>query len=164
MAAQQTLLSFHQHEMDPEKSELEAARHTRDLEHAAAPCRTELAVCRRGQAALADAAMGWLMADAFLEGQATGARTGISWVDAWVTSGSGPQELRSPGCLGIADPRRRWFAAGLVLSEFDQTLISAFLGVFVGDRIHAGNQSQDRLSKFFILARRFMGLPADTWY
>lgn len=121
----------HQHEMELQRlqSELEAARHTRDLERLR--LQAELAV--QEVKVMADAAEQKVMADAFLEAvKATGTRTGISWVDAW------NQSIRPAGAsVSLVVWVGTMVAAGLVLSEFDQTLISAFLGVFVGDRIHA---------------------------
>ena len=81
--------------------------------------------------------------DAFTEAvKATQTVTGVGWVDAL------NQVIRPAGAVVslllwifsvtvafyVADATT--IKAGAALSEFDRTLISAFLGVFVGDRIH----------------------------
>ena len=121
----------HLHEMELQRlqSELEAARHTRDLER----LRLQSDLQVQEVKVMADAAEQKVMADAFLEAvKATGTRTGIAWVDAW------NQSIRPAGAsVSLVVWVGTMVAAGLVLTEFDQTLISAFLGVFVGDRIPA---------------------------
>lgn len=125
----------HLQEMDLQKlqSDLDAARHARDLER----LRTQSELGIKEVQVMADAAEQKAMADAFAEAvKATGQKTGVSWVDAWNAS------IRPAGAtVSLAIWIGTMLAAGLVLKEFDQTLIAAFLGVFVGDRIHAKGRS-----------------------
>lgn len=120
----------HQHEMDLQRlqSELEAARHTRDLERI--KLQADLGV--REIIAQADAIEKKVMTDAFLEAvRATNTVTGIRWVDAW-------NHIIRP--CGASISLLVWVVAmgvtGFILDQMDWALISAFLGVFVGDRIH----------------------------
>lgn len=119
----------HSHEMDLQRlqSELELGRHARDLERLR--LQAELGV--NEVHAVADAAEQKVMADAFLAAVAsTGKITGVRWVDAWNAS------IRPAGAtVSLAIWIGTMIAAGLVLQDFDQALIAAFLGVFVGDRI-----------------------------
>lgn len=71
--------------------------------------------------------------DAFVEAvKATGKKIGVAWIDAW--NGS-IRPLLATVCIGL------WIAsmmrAGWVLTEWDQSVISLALGVFIGGRIHA---------------------------
>jgi len=73
-----------------------------------------------------------VMADAFLEAvKATKVQTGVWWADAWnaVIRPSGATVSLIAWVVAMA-------VAGFVLGERDWALISAFLGVFVGDRIY----------------------------
>lgn len=120
----------HDQEMELQKlqAELDAARHTRDLE--SIRLQSELNV--KEITVQADAAEQKVMADAFLEAvKATGTKTGVLWVDAWngIIRPSGATVSLILWVSAMA-------TAGLVLGDFDKTLISAFLGVFVGDRIY----------------------------
>lgn len=121
----------HQHEMELQKlqAELEAGRHERNMASVRLQADLNLAEIK----VTADAVEQKVMADAFLEAvKATGQKTGVAWVDAWNAS------VRPAGAsVSLAIWVGTMIAASLVLTEFDQTLISAFLGVFVGDRIHA---------------------------
>lgn len=110
------------------QNELEDKRHARDI--ARLKLQSELGVKEiqiAGDVAISKAEM-----DAFVQAvQATKIVTGIKWVDAW------NQTIRP---LGATIALTIWVctmvAAAFVLTEFDQTLISAFLGIFVGERIH----------------------------
>lgn len=121
----------HVHEMEMAKlqSELEAARHDRDM--ARLQKQSDLQV--REVEVQTAATISVKEMDAFLEAvKKTGDPTGVWWVDAW--NGS----IRPAGAtISILIWVAAMVSSGLVLSEFDQTLISAFLGIFVGERIHA---------------------------
>lgn len=131
----------HQHEMELQRlqSELEANRHARDLERIRLQSDLKITEVK----VMGDVAEQKVMADAFLEAvKATQVVTGVKWVDAlnavirpsgaiislllWIVSVT--------VAFSVADAAM--IKAGAVLTEFDKTLISAFLGVFVGDRIH----------------------------
>lgn len=115
-------------EMQKMQSELDAARHARDLER----LRLQSDLDVKEVHVKADAAEQGVLVDAFLEAvKATSQKTGVWWVDAW--NGS----IRPAGAtVSLVLWVGTMVTAGLVLTEFDQTLIAAFLGVFVGDRIH----------------------------
>lgn len=131
----------HLHEMELQRlqSDLEASRHERDM--ARIRLQTDLKISE--VKVMGDVAEQKAMADAFLEAvKATQVVTGVRWVDAlnavirpsgaiislllWIVSVA--------VAFNVADVAM--IKAGAVLTEFDRTLISAFLGVFVGDRIH----------------------------
>lgn len=131
----------HQHEMELQRlqSELEAARHERDMARVRLQSDLKVAEIK----VVGDVAEQKAMADAFVEAvAATRVVTGVRWVDALNAV------IRPAGAIvslllwiasvviafGVADAAM--IKAGAVLTEFDKTLISAFLGVFVGDRIH----------------------------
>lgn len=120
----------HQHEMELQRlqSELEASRHSRDMERI--KLQSDLNI-KEVQIA-GDVAEQKAMADAFLEAvKATGIKTGIAFVDAWNAS------IRPAGAtVSLLIWVGTMISVSLVLTEFDRTLIAAFLGVFVGDRIH----------------------------
>lgn len=120
----------HRQEMELSKlqSELEAARHARDLERIRLQSDLKVTEVK----VMGDVAEQKAMADAFLEAvKATGQKTGIAWVDAW------NQSIRPAGAtISLLIWVGTMLAAGLVLREFDETLIAAFLGIFVGERIH----------------------------
>ena len=131
----------HQHELEMQRlqSELESSRHTRDMER----IQMQSALNVKEIQVVGDVAEQKLMADAFLEAvKATGTKTGVAVVDAWNAS------IRPAGAtfslaVWIGSVLAAYFAAdaalvasGTVLTDFDRSLISAFLGVFVGDRIH----------------------------
>lgn len=131
----------HAQEMDLQRlqSELEEKRHARDLERIRLQSDLNITEVK----VMGDVAEQKAMADAFIEAvKATGQKSGVPWVDAW-------NGIIRP--CGASVSLLLWIAsvlvaftvadmtmikAGLVLSEFDRTLIAAFLGVFVGDRIH----------------------------
>jgi hypothetical protein len=132
----------HQHEMDMLRiqSELDAQRHNRDMER----IQMQSALAVKEIQVVGDVAEQKVMADAFLEAvKATGVKTGIGLVDAWNAS------IRPAGAtfslvVWIGSVIAAYFAAdaalvasGAVLTDFDRSMISAFLGVFVGDRIHS---------------------------
>lgn len=121
----------HQHEMELQRlqSELEASRHTRDLERIRVQADLKIAEVK----VMGDVAEQKVMADAFLEAvKATGQKTGVAFVDAWNAS------IRPAGAsVSLLIWVGTMVSVGLVLTEFDRTLIAAFLGVFVGDRIHS---------------------------
>ena len=120
----------HDHEMELQRlqSELEASRHSRDMERIRLQSDLKVTEVK----IMGDVAEQKAMADAFLEAvKATGQKTGVAFVDAWNAS------IRPAGAsVSLLIWVGTMLAAGLVLSEFDRTLIAAFLGVFVGDRIH----------------------------
>jgi len=110
------------------QSELEAKRHERDLERIRLQADLKVTEVK----VIGDVAMQKAEMDAFTEAvKATRTLTGVKWVDAWNAS------IRPSGAtVSLAIWFGTMLAAGLVLTEFDKTLISAFLGVFVGERIH----------------------------
>lgn len=119
----------HKHEMEMQKlqADLDAARHTRDLERIR--LQSELGI--KEITVKGDVEEQKVMADAFLEAvKATGVKTGVWWADAWNAiirpSGATVSLVAWVVAMGVA---------GFVLGERDWALISAFLGVFVGDRI-----------------------------
>ena len=76
--------------------------------------------------------------NAFMEAvKATAVKTGVAWADAW------NQSIRPAGAtVSLLMWVVTMAAAGFVLREFDETLIAAFLGVFVGERIHGSLRSK----------------------
>lgn len=131
----------HQHEMELQRlqSELEASRHARDME--SIRLQSDLKVTEIK--IMGDVAEQKAMADAFVEAvKATGQKTGVAWVDAW-NAVIRPMGASISMLLWIVSvviafivADKAMIMAGQVLTEFDKTLIAAFLGVFVGDRIH----------------------------
>lgn len=121
----------HQHEMELQRlqSDLEAARHSRDLERIRLQADLKVTEVK----VMGDVAEQKAMADAFLEAvRGVGTRTGVAFVDAWNAS------IRPAGAtISLVVWVGTMIVAGAVLTEFDQTLIAAFLGVFVGERIHS---------------------------
>jgi hypothetical protein len=120
----------HDHEMQLQRlqSELEAGRHARDLERIRLQSDLKVSEVK----VMADAAEQATMTNAFLEAvKSTSVRTGIAWVDAW------NQSIRPAGAtIALTIWVFTMIAAGLVLSDFDRDLIAAFIGVFIGDRVH----------------------------
>lgn len=116
-------------EMARLQSELDDKRHTREIERLR--LQSELGI-KEIQVA-ADAAISKSEADAFVEAvRSTRTVTGVPWADAW------NQSIRPAGAtVSLAIWIATMLAAGFVLREFDETLIAAFLGVFVGERIHS---------------------------
>lgn len=121
----------HQAEMDTMRlqDELEDKRHNRNTE--SIRLQAELGV-KQIEVQTAGA-ISTAEANAFVEAvRATRTVTGIGWVDAW------NQAIRPAGAsVSLAVWIATMMMAGFVLTDFDQTLISAFLGIFVGERIHA---------------------------
>lgn len=124
------------HKQEMEMQRLQAQLETSKREHELNRLRLQSDLGVREIQVATEAAEVKAMSDAFLTAvQATTQKTGVSWVDAWNAA------IRPAGAtlslimwLGIV------IAAGFAgsgLSEFDKTMISAFLGIFVGDRIHA---------------------------
>lgn len=131
----------HQHEMELQRlqSELEAQRHGRDMERINLQAKLKVEEVK----VVADAAVSVADANAFIEAvKGTRVRTGLKWVDAWnqcIRPGGATISLLIWICTVIvAYCVADWttIKAGGVLTEFDKTLIAAFLGVFVGERIH----------------------------
>ena len=124
----------HQMEMDLQKlqSQLDAERHTRDLERLR--LQSELGV--KEVQIVANAAEQKAMADAFLKAvEGTAKDTGIPWINGW--NGS----IRPAGAtISLLLWIGNIIKAGFVLVDFDKTLIAAFLGVFVGDRIDSNRK------------------------
>jgi len=125
----------HANEMDMQRlqSELDSVRHTRDLERLR--LQSDLGV--KEIMVQADAADRKAMSEAFKEAvKATNTVTGIGWVDSW-------NHIIRP--CGASISLLVWVVAmavtGFVLDQMDWALISAFLGVFVGDRIHTRSKS-----------------------
>jgi hypothetical protein len=119
----------HQHEMELQRlqSELEATRHTRDLER----IRLQSDLDVKEIVVKGDVEEQKIMADAFLAAvQGTTVKTGVWWADAWnaIIRPSGATVSLAAWVIAMA-------VAGFVLNERDWTLMTAFLGVFVGDRI-----------------------------
>ena len=111
------------------QADLDAARHQRDLDRIKLQADLKVTEVK----IVADAAEQQAMNTAFIEAvRATTIKTGNSVIDAWNGSirpaGATIALLLWIGSLVVADMR---------FSDFDRELIAAFLGVFVGDRIHA---------------------------
>jgi hypothetical protein len=120
----------HEQEMELQRlqSDLEAQRHSRDMERIKLQAQLQVQQVQ----VVADAAISQAEASAFVEAvRSTGIKTGIQWVDAW------NQSIRPAGAtVSLLIWIVTMIAAGFVLRDFDETLIAAFLGVFVGERIH----------------------------
>jgi hypothetical protein len=111
------------------QGELDAAQHARNLE--AIKVQADLGV--KVIEAQTDAHVTSAEADAFVEAvKATGQKTGIAWVDVW---NGIIRPLLATMCIAL------WalslYHRSLVLDEWDRSLMSLALGVFVGGRIHA---------------------------
>jgi len=121
----------HQHEMELQRlqADLEAGRHERDMARISLQAQLQV----QQITVVADAAERKAEADAFIEAvKATATKTGIAWVDAW------NQSIRPAGAtISLLIWVGVMVSASLILSDFDRELIGAFLGVFVGERIHA---------------------------
>lgn len=120
----------HQNELAMQKlqAQLDAEKHTRGME--SIRLQAELGI--KEIQVVGDVAEQKAMADSFLEAvKATSIKTGVLWVDAWNgiirPSGATVSLIAWIVAMGVA---------GFILNERDWTLISAFLGVFVGDRIY----------------------------
>lgn len=120
----------HQMEMSRQQlqADLDAARHARDLERI--KLQADLDV--REIQVKGDVDEQKAVAEAFLEAvKGTTVKTGVWWADAW-------NAIIRP--CGATISLIAWVVAmgvvGFALGDFDKTLISAFLGVFVGDRIY----------------------------
>jgi hypothetical protein len=120
----------HTHEMTLLRlqSDLDAQRHQRDQE--SIRLQAELGV--KQVMVQADARMQEQEMDAFIAAvKNTGVKTGINWVDAW-------NGVIRPAGASIA--LLVWvgtiLANSFQFTDFDRELIAAFLGVFVGERIH----------------------------
>lgn len=120
----------HSQEMALQKlqAELDEARHKRDLES----IRLQADLGVKQVMVQSDAKEREQMNDAFIEAvKNTGNKTGIHWVDAW--NGI----IRPAGAtIALLAWVATMMAAGFDFTEFDKELIAAFLGVFVGERIH----------------------------
>jgi hypothetical protein len=119
----------HQHELESLQLQagLDAARHSRDLDRIR--LQSELNV--REIEVKGDTAEQAVMSEAFLAAvKGTTKKSGVRWADAWnaIIRPSGATIALVAWVIAMA-------ATGFVLAEFDKALISAFLGVFVGDRI-----------------------------
>jgi hypothetical protein len=110
------------------QADLDAQRHLRDQE--SIRLQAELGI--KQVVVQADAREREQENEAFLAAvKNTGLKTGIHWVDAW--NGS----IRPAGAsIALAAWVATMMAAGFVFTDFDRELIAAFLGVFVGERIH----------------------------
>ena len=128
-------LQEHRHEMELQRlqSELEANRHEREMTR----IRLQHDLGVKEIVVMADAEERKVMANSFLEAvRATGQRTGVAWVDAWNAS------IRPAGAsISLLIWVCTMIAVGLTLTEFDRALIAAFLGIFVGDRIHTRSRA-----------------------
>lgn len=120
----------HNQEIESQKlqSQLEAERHTRDM--ARLQLQADLGVKEIQVASDAAIAKGEL--DGFVEAvRASTTKSGVAWADAW------NQSIRPAGAtVSLIIWISTMVGAGFILREFDETLIAAFLGVFVGERIH----------------------------
>lgn len=104
----------------------EAARHAQNLE--AIRVQAELGVQTIRVQGEADVAR--TEADAFLAAvQATSARTGIAWVDAW-NGAIRPALATMCMALIVGD----WAQSGWDLDNYSWTLISAVIGIYIADR------------------------------
>uniref|UniRef100_A0A6M3KG79 Holin n=1 Tax=viral metagenome TaxID=1070528 RepID=A0A6M3KG79_9ZZZZ len=131
----------HEQEMELQRlqSDLEERRHTRNLESIRLQAELKVTEVK----VMGDIAEQKAAADAFVEAvKATNAKTGVRWVDAW-NGIIRPAGATVSLAIWMISMLAAFVAAGLTLdaihsalTEFDKTLISAFLGVFVGDRIH----------------------------
>lgn len=110
------------------QSKLDAEKHTRDME--SIRLQAELGI-KEIQIA-GDVAEQKIMADSFLEAvKSTSIKTGVLWVDAW------NQIIRPSGAtIALIAWVVAMGVAGFVLNDRDWALMGAFLGIFVGDRIH----------------------------
>lgn len=115
------------------QSKLEDQRHTRDMERI--KLQSDLNV--KEVVVQADAHVRASEAQAFIEAvKATQVKSGVAWVDGW--NGA----IRPAGAtIALTLWVGTVVMAKFVLSEFDQTLIAAFIGVFVGERIHTKMRS-----------------------
>lgn len=108
------------------EGELDAARHTRDMERV----RLQADLKVQEVKVVADAAVSQIDAQAFVEAMKNAQKpTGVKWVDAW-------NGLIRPAMATIAIVL--WvFAlakAGFVTSDWDRELIAGILGFFIADR------------------------------
>lgn len=120
----------HTHEVALQQlqSELDDKRHARDCERIRLQADLKVTEVQ----VVSDAAERQVMGDAFLTAvRATTIQTGIRWVDAW------NQTIRPAGAsLALLVWVVTMAVAGFVLTDFDKELMAAFLGIFIGDRIH----------------------------
>lgn len=149
----------HEHELESLRlqTKLDAGRHTRDLER----IRLQAELNVKEIIVKGDVAEQGGMADAFLAAvKGTTKKSGVRWADAWNAI------IRSSGAtIALATWVAAMAAAGFVLVEFDKALISAFLGVFVGDRIaNPGQAMIERLTALFALAKHFEGCHLTPYY
>ena len=118
----------HAHELASMKlrAELEAARHTRDLERI--KLQADLGV-REVQVA-GDIEIGKLEADAWLQAvRDVGQKTGIVFLDVW--NGSIRPLLATIAIVVIVAEVAQ---SGFVLSEWHQSIVSGILGIYIADR------------------------------
>jgi hypothetical protein len=122
----------HEHAMQQLQNAIDDARHARDLERIRLQSDLKVTEVK----IVSDAAEREVMTTAFLEAvKSTSVKTGVRWVDAWNAS------IRPAGAtIALTIWVATMIAAGFSLSDFDKELIAAFLGVFVGDRIHNRNK------------------------
>lgn len=111
------------------QGELDAAQHTRTLESIRLQADLGVKVIEAQAAGHVSAAE----ADAFVEAvRATGQKTGIAWVDVW---NGIIRPLLATVCIAL------WIGSmhsrGWLLDDWDRSLMSLALGVFVGGRIAA---------------------------
>jgi hypothetical protein len=121
----------HLHEMDLMRlqNELEGSRHERDC--ARIKLQSDLNVREVQVVSEANIAKGEM--DAFIEAvKATAVKTGLPFVDGWNAC------IRPAGATIALVVWVVSMAVATALSDFDKELIAAFLGIFIGDRIHKG--------------------------
>lgn len=118
----------HQHEMELQRlqSEMEAARHERDM----ARIRLQSDLNVKEVQVVADAAISKTEAEAWAQAVAdVGKQTGIHWLDCW--NGSVRPLLAT---LAIMVVVFEIVANGFVMDDWNRELIGAILGIYVADR------------------------------
>lgn len=128
ISAAWTKFQDHRHELAlmEVQARLDAQRHTQQLEMVRVQADAGIQVVR----VQADADVARTEADAWLDAvRATTMRSGITWVDAW-NSSIRPALATACVLLIVGD----WWQADMNLDDYNWTLISAVIGVFIGDR------------------------------
>ena len=128
ISAAWTKYQDHKHELSmiAAQSRVDAQRHAEQLEMVRVQADAGIQVIR----VQGDADVARTEADAWLDAvRATSTRSGITWVDAW-NSSIRPALATACVLLIVGD----WVQAGFDLYQYNWTLISAVIGVFIGDR------------------------------
>lgn len=118
----------HQHELEMQKlqADLEAGRHTRDIERIRLQSDLKVTEVK----VMGDVAIQGKEMDAFIEGiKAAAIPTGVKWVDAW-NGTIRPAAATVALCLWV-------FAlvkAGFITDDWDRELVGVILGFYFADR------------------------------